>query len=130
MSLIPRVRRDVRAGVTLLVALMFPVLLGTALLGVDGARLYLHKLMVRQATQSASLAGANKLTTYYTSGTNSTATIVSTAQQFAGLNMPSAQYGTIVPAADVVVGNWDIANRTFTSLATSGGTTPNAGGVP
>ena len=84
------------------------------------------KLMVRQATQSASLAGANKLTTYYTSGTNSTATIVSTAQQFAGLNMPSAQYGTIVPAADVVVGNWDIANRTFTSLATSGGTTPNA----
>ena len=53
MSLIPRVRRDVRAGVTLLVALMFPVLLGTALLGVDGARLYLHKLMVRQATQSA-----------------------------------------------------------------------------
>ena len=126
MSLIPRVRRDVRAGVTLLVALMFPVLLGTALLGVDGARLYLHKLMVRQATQSASLAGANKLTTYYTSGTNSTATIVSTAQQFAGLNMPSAQYGTIVPAADVVVGNWDIANRTFTSLATSGGTTPNA----
>jgi hypothetical protein len=82
--------------------------------------------MLRQAVQSASLAGANRLTTYYTSGNQSTATIVSTAQAFAGYNMPSTKYGTIVPASDVVVGNWDYANRTFTSLATSGGQTPNA----
>ena len=130
MSVIRAWSRSFRAGrgggVTLLVAMMFPVLLGTALLGVDGARLYFHKLLFRQTVQAASLAGANKLATYYTSGTGSTATIVATAQQFAGLNMPSGKYGTVVPASDVVVGNWNISTRVFTSLASSGGTTPNA----
>lgn len=121
-----RLRPCRRAGVAILVAIVFPMLLGVALLGVDGARLYFHKVLFRQTVQASSLAGANRLTTYYTSGTNSTAEIVATARQFAGLNMPSTTYGNVVPAADVVVGNWDIASRTFTSLAQTGGTAPNA----
>lgn len=115
---------DTRGGITLLAALMFPFMLGVALLGVDGSRAYFHKLLLRQSAQAGSLAGANQLATYYT--TNSSNTIVAAAQQFAGLNMPSGKYGTVVPASDVVLGNWDLTTKTFTSLAASGGTTPNA----
>jgi hypothetical protein len=45
---------------------------------------------------------------------------VSTAQTFATSNMPSAQYGTVVPAGNVVLGSW--SGTSFTS----GGTSPNA----
>jgi|GEM_PF-3495223 len=121
-----RILSDRGAGVTLLVALLFPILVGFAMLGVDGAYMYYRNLMLRQATQAAALAGGNVISSYYTSGTNSSATIVSRAQQFAVANLPTATYGTVVAASDIVLGNWNAATATFTSLASSGGTSPNA----
>jgi hypothetical protein len=68
--------------------------------------------------QSAALAAGDKLSTYYSTG--STGTLVSTAQTFAQYNMPAALYGTVVPAANVVIGTWN------GTAFTSGGTLPNA----
>ena len=60
---------------------------------------------------------------------------MSSAQTIASANMPATTTvqghaapldGTVVPAANVVLGNWDTTASTFTSLAASGGTTPNA----
>ena len=36
------------------------------------------------------------------------------AQEYADLNMPSAQHGTVLASWDVVAGNWDGGTRTFT----------------
>jgi Flp pilus assembly protein TadG len=117
---------DGRAGVALLVALVFPILVGFSMLGIDGAYMYYRNLMLRQTVQAAALAGGNVIASYYTSGTNSSATVVSRAQQFATANMPVATYGTVVNSSDVVLGNWNTATSTFTSLAASNGTSPNA----
>ena len=51
---------------------------------------------------------------------------MSAAQTFATANEPTARYGTVVPTADIVVGNWNSTTSTFTSLASSAGTMPNA----
>jgi hypothetical protein len=58
------------------------------------------------------------LYTYYSTGSNST--VVSTAQTYAGLNMPSAQYGTVVTTSNVVLGAWN------GTAFTAGGTNPTA----
>lgn len=119
-----RLSRQRRAGVAVLAAALFPLGIAVGLLGVDGSRLYFYKLLLRQTAQAASLAGANKLSTYFTSSPNSSSEIVSAAQQFAALNMPTGTYGTVVPAANVTLGTWDLTNKTFTDLANGG--TPNA----
>ena len=119
-----RLSRQRRAGVAVLAAALFPLGIAVGLLGVDGSRLYFYKLLLRQTAQAASLAGANKLSTYFTSSPNSSSEIVSAAQQFAALNMPTGTYGTVVPATNVTLGTWDLTNKTFTDLANGG--TPNA----
>ena len=115
-----------RATVTILVTFMLPVFLGFGVLAAGTGYLYFRQLLLTQTVSAASLAAASKLTTYYTSGTGSTTAIVSAAQTFATANEPTASYGTVVPAANVVVGNWNSTTSTFTSLASSGGTAPNA----
>jgi len=117
--------RQRKGAVALLVAALFPASLAVGLLGIDGSRVFFHKLLLRQTAQAASLAGANKLATYYTSQPNSSDQIVAAAQQFATANMPTAQYGTVVPAANVTLGTWDLTNKTFTAVTGTGGT-PNA----
>jgi Flp pilus assembly protein TadG len=114
-------RRD-RGSMAVMCAVMVPILIGFGTVAINQGYYTYRNLLLRQTVQAAALAGANKLSTYYSSG--STGTIVSTAQTFATSNMPSATYGTVVPAANVVVGNW--ASGAFTSLASSHGTTPNA----
>lgn len=113
-----------RASIGLFVALLTPVLLGVGLLAVDATYLYYRTLLLRQTAQAAALAGGGKLSTYFTTG--SSATVVSTAQTFSTANSPTARFGTVVPTANVVLGNWDGGTSTFTSLASSGGTLPNA----
>lgn len=113
-----------RASVTILVTSLLPALIGFGLLGATAGYLYYRKLLLTQTVSAATLAGASALTTYYTTG--SAATIVSNAQSFAAANEPSQTFGTVVPASNIVVGNWNPANSTFTSLAASGGATPNA----
>lgn len=115
-----------QATVTILATVMVPIFLGFGILAAGTGYLFFRKLLLTQTVSAATLAAASNLTTYYTSGTGSTASIVSAAQTFATANEPTASYGTVVPAADVVVGNWNSTTSTFTSLASSGGTMPNA----
>ncbi|HUN42689.1 MAG TPA: pilus assembly protein [Acetobacteraceae bacterium] len=115
---------DRRAAIAVLIALSFPFLIALGVLAANVGYLYYRQLLLRQTVTAAALAGASNLTTYYSSGNNSTATVVAQAQAFATANEPTATYGTVVPAADVVLGTW--SNGTFTSLAASGSTTPNS----
>ncbi len=120
-----RLHADRCGTIALMVALIFPVLIGLGLLSLDSANIYYRKLLLRQTVQAAALAGGNKLWSYFTSN-QSDDTIVQAAQTLATSNMPTAAYGTVVPAANVVLGNWNADARTFTSLAASGGTIPDA----
>jgi hypothetical protein len=100
-----------------------PLMIGFGCLSVDQGYYGYRSLLLQQTVESAALAAGNKLPTYYSSNRSSTA-IVTQAQTFTTLNMPSAQYGTVVSAANVVLGN--LSGTTFTSLASSHGTTPDA----
>ncbi len=115
-----------RSTIAVLGACLLPVLIGFGVLSAGTSYLYFRSLLLRQTVNAAALAAASSLTSYYSSGTNSTATIVSAAQTFVQANEPSRTYGTAVPASNVVVGNWNSTTSTFSSLAVSGGTTPNA----
>jgi Flp pilus assembly protein TadG len=122
-----RLVRDCHAGIAVLVAVLFPVIIGFTVLSVEWNHIHFKKLQLQQTAQAASLAGANKLATYYTSSPNSTAGILAAAQAIANANIAPvvlANHTTvnIVPAANVSVGNWNSATATFTA----GGTTPNA----
>jgi Flp pilus assembly protein TadG len=101
-----------------LCAIMIPALIGLGTLTIDQGYFSYRSLLLKQSTENAALAAAEQLYTYYTTGSN--ATIVSTAQAYAGYNMPSAQYGTVVIASNVVLGSW--SGTTFTA----GGTNPTA----
>ncbi len=107
-----------RGGMAVLSAVMIPVLLGLGALTIDQGYYGYRNLLLKQTTQNAALAAAQQLYTYYTTGANTT--IVSTAQTYALLNMPSAKYGTVVPAANIVLGTW--SGTAFTA----GGTNPTA----
>lgn len=115
---------DRRGAVGVLAAMMFAGLLGIGGLTLNQAHLHYRGLMQRQATQAAALAAAAKLATYYTTG--GAAAITAAAQTIAAANMPVATYGTIVPASAVTLGKWDPIAGTFTSLAQSGLTNPDA----
>ena len=121
-----RLLRAKQGGTVVLVAVAFPALIGFGVLITDVPYLYYRHLLLRQTTQAAALAGANELKTYYTSGNNSSSAIVAAAQSFSKANMPTANYGTVVQASNVILGNLDATNSTFTSLASSGGKSPNA----
>lgn len=112
-----RCGRD-RGGMAVLCAVMIPSLVGLGVLTVDQGYYSYRNLLLKQTTQSAALAAAQKLYTYYSTGSNST--VVSTAQTYALYNMPTARYGTVVPASNVVLGTW--SGTAFTA----GGTNPTA----
>lgn len=123
---IMRLLRAKQGGTLVLAAVAFPALIAFGVLITDVPYLYYRHLMLRQTTQAAALAAANELKTYYTSGNASSSAIVAAAQSLSQANMPTARYGTVVPASNVILGNLDATNTTFTSLASSGGTAPNA----
>jgi Flp pilus assembly protein TadG len=107
-----------RGGMAVLCAVMIPVLIGLGALTIDQGYYGYRSLLLKQATQDAALAAAEQLYTYYTTGKNTT--IVSAAQTYAGLNMPSKQYGTVVTSSNVVLGTW--SGTAFTA----GGSNPTA----
>lgn len=122
----PPLARCRRGSVGVLAAMMGAALIGIGTLAVDQVNMKYYGLLQRQTTQAAAMAAAAKLSTYYSSGTNSAAAIVAAAQTIAAANMPSRSYGTIVPAANVILGNWNASTSVFTPLSQSGGTNPDA----
>jgi Flp pilus assembly protein TadG len=115
-----RARMGNRGSMGVMCAVMIPVMIGFGALALNQGYYSYRAQLLRQTVQSAALAAANKLSTYYSTG--SSGTVVSTAQSFGGYNMPSVQYGTVIPSANVVLGTWNSATNTFSS----GGSTPNA----
>ena len=101
-----------------LCAVMVPALIGLGALTIDQGYYGYRDLLLKQTVQDAALAAAEQLYTYYSTGKNTT--VVSTAQTYAGLNMPSSQYGTVVTPSNVVLGTWS------GTVFTSGGTNPTA----
>jgi Flp pilus assembly protein TadG len=125
-GLLRRLRRD-RSGSTLLLAtLLIPVIVDFGGLAIESAYLYYRNIQLRQTDNAAALAGASQLVTYYTSGTGSAAAVTAAVQTIAAANAPNKQFGRVVPASNVVVGNWNATTSTFTSLAASGRSSPNA----
>jgi hypothetical protein len=123
---VPRrwLRRRDKASMGAMIAIgVVPLMIGVGCLSIDRGYYGYRSLLLQQTVETAALAAGNKLPTYYSSN-GSTTTIVNTAQTFTTLNMPSAQYGTVVTSANVVLGN--LSGTTFTSLAASHGTAPNA----
>jgi Flp pilus assembly protein TadG len=115
-------QRERGAVAVLIAAVVIPALIGFGTLAIGRGYYGYRKLLLEQTVQSAALAAGNNLATYYSTGSPST--VVAAAQAFASANMPAARYGTVVPSSNVVLGNW--SGGAFTSLASSGGTTPNA----
>jgi Flp pilus assembly protein TadG len=113
-----------RGGMAVLCAVMIPSLLGLGTLAIDQGYYGYRKLLLVNTVEAAALAAGNKIGTYYSTG--GSAAVVAAAQTFATLNMPTSQYGTVVTSANVVLGNLNSTTQTFTSLAASHGTSPNA----
>jgi hypothetical protein len=112
-------------------AVVVPLLVGFGTLTIGEGYYSYRALLLKQTVQAAGLAAGNKLGTFYTYPTTDTVAqrsvdIVTAAQTFAAKNMPTAQYGTVVPSSNVVLGNWNSTTSTFTTLAASGGTAPDS----
>jgi Flp pilus assembly protein TadG len=106
-----------KGGTAILVAVAIPALVLLGGLSVDQSYVNMRASMLRRTVQSAALAGGQYLSTYYPNG--SSATIVSKAQATATTNMPSTQYGTVVPSANIVMGTWNSTAKTFTATTTN-----------
>jgi Flp pilus assembly protein TadG len=109
--------RSKKGSIAVMAAVSIPALLMLGGLSVDQSYVNVRVSMLRHTAQDAALAGGQYLSTYYTTG--SSATIVSKAQAIATANLPVARYGTVVPAANVVLGTWNSSTKTFTATTTN-----------
>lgn len=109
--------RSKRGATAIFVATALPMLILIAGMSVNRSYLNMRNSLLRRTTQAAALAAGQYLSTYYTTG--SSATITSKAQATAAWNMPTAQYGTVVTAANVVLGTWNSSTKTFTPTTTN-----------
>lgn len=102
--------RDERGSVVVTVAIMIAVLLGVAALAVDTGYAYSVKTRLSATADAAALAAVSELP-------DATAA-QATALEYVEKNMPAAQNGTVLAAADIATGYWDKATRTFASGVT------------
>ena len=106
--------RDDGGAMGVLVAIGIVVLMGIAALAVDMGYAYATKTRLSAAADAAALAAVSQLP--------DTTAAQATALDYVEKNLPAAQNGTVVAAADIAMGYWDSATRTFAS----GGTPVNA----
>jgi Flp pilus assembly protein TadG len=116
---------DQRGVVAIMLTVYLPVLVGLFSLAVDMSYVLQTRDMLQIAAESAALASASNRTVIQnnlpcSSGTNSVCGI---AQQYAAYNMPNAQYGNVLPAANIQVGYWPTGcsgSACFTSVVPVG----------
>src|SRR5580692_6419263 len=109
--------RSKKGSIAMMAAASVPTLIMLGGLSVDQSYVNVRVSMLRHTAQDAALAGGQYLSTYYTSGSSSQ--IVTAAQTIAKSNLPVAQYGTVVPTANVVLGTWNSSTKTFTATTTN-----------
>jgi hypothetical protein len=108
------------------IALLFPMMIAMGLLAVDAVRAYSQASLVNFATQMAALAGGSTIGSYYSQG--NAQGVVSISRQAAVIGNANAASSADLSAVvqSTTLGTWDATHATFTSLATSGSTLPNA----
>ena len=100
-----------RSGVVAIItAVAAPVIFGAAAVAIDVGRLVLLESQLQAAADSAALAAVTSV--------DDSATAQSLAQEYAGKNMPSSEFGTVIQTADVIIGNYDSDTSTFTANGT------------
>ncbi len=106
-------------------AIFLPALVAFTALAIDMSYAYWTRTQLQHAASSAALAGASQLNV-------DEATVKAEAIVYANINLPTAQNGTTLVAADVILGNWDpdcaavavgaVAHALcFTPMGTTGG---------
>ena len=116
---------DRKGSMAIMLALLFPTMIALGLLAVDAARLYSQVSLFNQAMQMAALAGGTKIGSYYSQGATAGATTIQNfTTTIARSNATLLTDATTSSTITTTLGNW--SGSTFTSLATSNGTTPDA----
>ena len=107
-----------RDGIAAIVfAIFLPALVAFTALAIDMSYAYWTRTQLQHAASSAALAGASQLN----APTNTETSVKAEAIVYANHNLPTALHGTTLVAADVTLGNWDAATRTFTPMGTTSG---------
>jgi Flp pilus assembly protein TadG len=119
-------RTDRRAGIAVFIALLFPALIAMGLLAIDAVRAFSQATLLSTATQAAALAGGMNIGNYYSQGATLGGASVSTKAALIGDANAASSANLASAIQQTLLGNWNTSNSTFTSLATSGTTSPNA----
>jgi Flp pilus assembly protein TadG len=109
--------RSKKGSIAIMAAASIPTLIMLGGLSVDQSYLTVRISMLRHTAQDAAMAGEQNLANYLKTG--SSAQLVSAAQSIATANLPVARYGTVLPAANVVLGTWNSSTQTFTATNTN-----------
>ena len=102
--------RDERGAVLVVVALSVLFLVGLASFAVDVSYYYVLRNQLQISADSAALSALDELP--------NAAAARATARDYAGKNMPANVNGTVLTDGDILVGNWNVATRTFVNGAT------------
>lgn len=108
-----RLWRDCRGAFAPMTVLSLSALLGFAALAIDMGFNYYSRNKLQVAADAAALAGASQLEFL-----PDQSAVVLEAIAYADKNLDFDEYGEVLAAADVVVGNWDTDTRTFTAAMT------------
>jgi len=119
-------RADRRAGIAVFIALLFPALIAMGLLAIDAVRAFSQSTLLSTATQAAALAGGMNVGNYYSQGASVGASVVSAEAALIGDASAASAADFTSAIHQTLLGNWNAVNSTFTSLATTGTTSPNA----
>ncbi len=107
--------KDESGAIGVVTAVFMVVLLLISALVADIGYAFVSRNQLQATADAASLSGVIALP-------SGNATVKTKAEAIATLNMPAANYGTVLTDADVTTGNWATATRVFTP----GGTPLNA----
>jgi Flp pilus assembly protein TadG len=109
--------RSKKGSIAIMAAASIPTLIMLGGLSVDQSYITVRVSMLRHTAQDAAMAGEQYMANYLETG--SSTQLVSAAQSIATANLPVAQYGTVLPAANVVLGTWNSSTQTFTATTTN-----------
>src|ERR1700690_537271 len=97
--------RDERGVVAIMLTVYLPVIVGLFSLAVDMSYVLQTRDMLQVTAESAALAAASSPTAVFNNNSCSSDpnSVCSIAEQYAAYNMPTAQYGNVLPQANILV---------------------------